>query len=189
MSLRPIALPGDDLVPDAVMVFDRSREIAATPEAIWPWLVQLGKRRAGWYMPARVERFVPPGRRGARAIDPRWQELAVGDRVPDYGGRHETLEVALIDPPHALVYRSERRGALFSWALLLRPVGMGRTDVHLRFRGKVRSTGWRRRALVLLGDAFDWATTELMLRGLSERVEPVHQRSVVTGAPRTRSSP
>ncbi|HEX7299736.1 MAG TPA: SRPBCC family protein [Solirubrobacteraceae bacterium] len=170
LSLPPITLPGDDLIPDAGMAFDRSREIAAPPEAIWPWLVQLGKRRAGWYLPARVERLVPGGRRGAATIDPRWQTLAVGDRISDYGGRHETLEVALIDPPRALVYRSERRGAVFTWALVLRPAGVGRTDVHLRFRGRLRSTGWRRRALVLVGGIFDWATTELMLRGLDERV-------------------
>ena len=45
---------GDDIIPDANMVFDRGRDIAAPPEAVWPWLLQLGKRRAGWYAPRSV---------------------------------------------------------------------------------------------------------------------------------------
>jgi Polyketide cyclase / dehydrase and lipid transport len=167
----PPARHGDDLVPDATMVFDRAREIDGAPEQVWPWLVQLGKRRAGWYLPATVERFVPRSRRAARALDHRWQALAVGERIPDYGGRDAWLEVVSIDPPRSLVYRSERRGARFSWALILEPAGPGRTRVRLRFRGAIKSTGRRRRAIAALGDAFDWATAELMLRGLAERLD------------------
>jgi hypothetical protein len=166
-------LPGDDVVPGASMVYDRSRAIAAAPEEIWPWLVQLGKRRAGWYLPASVERLIPSGRRAERTLHTRWQTLAVGDRIPDYGGRDAELEVVRLDPPSALVYRSGRRRAVFSWALVLDPDGAGRTVVRLRFRGRLRSTGWRRRAIVAGGELFDWATAELMLRGLDERVERV----------------
>jgi hypothetical protein len=165
-------LPGDDLVPDASMTFDRFRTIAASPDRIWPWLVQLGKRRAGWYLPDVVERrLIPRSRRAARILDPRWQRLRVGDRIPDYGGRDETLEVVTINAPIALVYRSRRGKARFSCALLLHPGDSGHTVVQLRFRGKLASTGWRRRVIVTLGEFFDWATSELMLRGLQERVE------------------
>ncbi len=170
----PDQLPGDDIVLGAFMVFDRRRVIAAPPHAVWPWLVQLGKRRAGWYAPRGVERWlVPPRRRAARALDPRWQSLAVGDRVPDYGGRDEFLEVVLIDAPHALVYRSARRGARFSWALILTSEGAHGTLVRLRFRGRLRSTGWRRRAIIAVGGCFDAITAEVLLRGLAERVEGV----------------
>jgi hypothetical protein len=165
---------GDELLPDATMVFDRVWSIDAGPEEIWPWLMQLGKRRAGWYLPRGVERLLPPGRRAIRRVDPRWQTLSVGDRIPDYGGRDEYLEVALIKPGRALVYRSERKGAQFTWALLLEPQGPGpgpgATALRLRFRGRLRSTGWRRRAIVTGGNFFDWATGALMLAGLRERV-------------------
>jgi hypothetical protein len=164
--------PGDELIPDATMVFDRVSVIDAAPAEIWPWLMQLGKRRAGWYLPRSVERLLPPGRRAARRIDPRWQTLAVGDRIPDYGGRDEYLEVARIEPGRALVYRSERGGAPFTWALLLEPQGPGATHLRLRFRGRLRSTGWRRRAIVTGGDLLDWATGALLLAGLRERVAP-----------------
>jgi hypothetical protein len=152
-------------------VFDRERLVAAPREEVWPWLVQLGKRRAGWYLPHAVERLVPRARRGARAIDPRWQSLAPGQRIPDYGGRDEHLEVASIDPPAALVYRSQRRRALFSWALVLEARPGGATLVRLRFRGSLRSHGVRRAAIVAAAGLFDRVTSELMLAGLAERVE------------------
>lgn len=164
--------PGDELVPDASMVFDTVRTVDAAPEEIWPWLVQLGKGRAGWYFPRRFENLLIPARRRAtRTIEPQWQDLAVGDSVPDYGGRDETLEVARIDPPEALIYRSERGSAVFSWALLLKGAPeRDRTQVHLRFRGKLASTGLKRRLIVGAGEFFDRSTGELMLRGLAERV-------------------
>lgn len=162
--------PGDELLPAANMVFDRTAVIDATSEDIWPWLVQLGKQRAGWYLPARVERLLPPRRRAARAIEARWQSIAVGERIPDYGGRDGYLEVVTIDPPRVLVYRSARGDTRFTWALLLTPLSGTQTNVRLRFRGQLRSRGVVRRAIVTGGDFFDWATGALMLRGLRERV-------------------
>ena len=57
-------LPGDDLVPHATTVMDRALTLPAPPEAVWPWLVQLGKRRAGWYLAWPGERWGRPSRRG-----------------------------------------------------------------------------------------------------------------------------
>jgi hypothetical protein len=170
MSTGLSSTPGDEIVPDANMVFDRVVVLEASPAEIWPWLIQLGKRRAGWYLPGSVERVLPRGRRATRRVDPRWQVLSVGDRIPDYGGRDEYLEVTRIEPERALIYRSERKGAPFSWALLLEARGPGTTALRLRFRGRLSSTGWRRRAIVSGGDFFDWATGALMLAGLRERL-------------------
>ena len=54
-------LPGDDLVPSADVVMDRAFTVSAPAEEVWPWLVQLGKQRAGWYLPRRLERLLPLG--------------------------------------------------------------------------------------------------------------------------------
>ena len=79
------------------------------PEVVWPWLVRARKQRAGWYPPRRVERLVPPSRRAPRHVEPRWQGLAaVGDVVPDYGGQHETFQVAALEPGSHVVYTSRR---------------------------------------------------------------------------------
>jgi hypothetical protein len=165
---------GDDVVPDADVVMDRGFEARGTPEQVWPWLVQLGKQRAGWYLPARLETLVPPRMRGLRTIDPRWQELAPGDVIPDWGGADAQFEVVTVDPPHALVHRSTRprpgREPLeLSWALVLTAAPPDRTRLHLRLR--INALGRRAPALVAaVGGLIDEATVGPMFAGLAERV-------------------
>jgi hypothetical protein len=65
---RAATLPGDGLIPGERGITTMATTIAAPPEAVWPWLVQLGKRRAGWYLPARLERLVPARRRALRHL-------------------------------------------------------------------------------------------------------------------------
>ncbi len=65
-------MAGDGIIARPDVVMDRAVTVAAPPAAVWPWLVQLGKKRAGWYLPAAAERFVPPRRRAAWRIDPAW---------------------------------------------------------------------------------------------------------------------
>jgi len=168
-----LRLIGDEVIPDAGLVFDRAATFAASPHEVWPWVVQLGKKRAGWYMPSRLEPWIvwSKERRAATHIDERWQHLEVGDRVPDYGGKNEWFEVSEFEPPHTLVYRSERNAGSFSWALVLSEVAPGRTRLHARFRGTLTSTGIKRRAIETLGDLFDSVTVEVMFAGLRERVE------------------
>lgn len=172
--------PGDDLIPDAVMVYDRIRTVNAPAENIWPWVVQLGKGRGGWYLTRPWERLLPSSWKASRTVEPKWQGLAVGDRVADYGmSKDDYFDVVAVDPPRALVYRSERYGAVYTWALLLRekqPVDDGavETVVHLRFRGRIQSTGLKRRLIVTVGGWFDHWTAMPMLAGLAERAEKPH---------------
>ncbi|RYU10075.1 hypothetical protein ETU37_19235 [Nocardioides iriomotensis] len=161
--------PGDQLVDPATVVMDRGFDLAHPPAAVWPWLVQLGKRRAGWYLPRPVERLVPRGRRALRHVDPRWQGLAVGDVIPDYGGRDATFEVAELVPASHLVHTSRRGGTSVSWTLHLSPYDGGRsTRVHLRLRlGPVRHV----RVAETVGGAFDALTILGLAAGLAERLD------------------
>lgn len=167
-------LPGDDLVPHATVVMDRALTLSAPPAAVWPWLVQLGKHRAGWYLPRSVERLVPPGRRALRRVDPRWQGLAVGEVIPDWGGREATFTLALLDPPHALVHTSRRGRTDLSWALVLAGgADPGTTRLQLRLRlGPVR----HRRLAGTLGGAFDRLTVLGLAAGLEERLRETGSR-------------
>jgi hypothetical protein len=159
--------PGDAIVADADVVMDRGFTVGATPEVVWPWLVQLGKSRAGWYLPRSVERGIPQPRRALRRIDPQWQTLRVGDLIPDYGGKNETFEVAIINAPTTLVYRSQRGRTRVSWAITLSAIDGGWTRVHLRLRlGPVR----HRHLASSAGGFFDLATIAGMAAGLQERL-------------------
>jgi hypothetical protein len=166
-------MPGDDLVDPADVVMDRAFTVPGTPEQVWPWVEQLGKGRAGWYLPRRLERLVPPSRRAARRVDGRWLGLVVGDRIPDYGGRHEYFEVAEIDRPRHLVHRSQRGRMRLSWAIALDPVAEGGASraAATRVRLRLRLTPVRRRRLAeSVGEWFDGLTIAGMAAGLRERL-------------------
>ena len=165
--LQPRA--GDHLVPHAAVIMDRAFTVPGDPPTVWPWIVQLGKQRAGWYLPHTVERFLPRSRRAVRRIDPRWQSLAVGTVIPDYGGRHETFTVAVIEPPTTLVYTSRRGSADVSWSITLRaePDSSRATRVLLRLRvGPVR----HRRLVETAGGLVDLLTIAGLARGLHQRL-------------------
>jgi hypothetical protein len=190
-----LTLPGDELIPDAAVVMDRVLHLPAAPAQVWPWLVQLGKRRAGWYFPRLGEHMIPRGRRASWTIDSRWQGAVVGDRIPDWGPGNPSFEAVAVDPPTALVYLSLRQKSrghgwpdpgheddadvrAFSWALVLSPsVGseVGTTRVHIRLR--VRRSARPRRPwsplVVAAGRAIDWGTIRLLERGLSQRLKKV----------------
>jgi hypothetical protein len=96
------ALPGDELVADAQAVDTRGIDIAAPPEAVWPWLVQMGYGRAGWYSYDQLDMNHP----SADRILPDCQSLAVGDVLPtDPGGG---FEVRVVEPDQALVAYVDR---------------------------------------------------------------------------------
>ncbi len=163
---RSASRVGDDLVPDADVAMDTGFDLPRPPHEVWPWIVQLGKRRAGWYLPRAVERVIPPSRRAAREVLPRWQDLAVGDVIPDYGGADETFEVVEIEPGRHLLYRSRRGRTDVSWAITLTPSPEG-TRVHLRLRlAPVR----RVRLAESVGGLFDALTIAGMAAGLRERL-------------------
>ncbi len=46
---RAATLPGDGIVGDPSVVTDHAITIDAPPAAVWPWLVQMGWGRGGWY--------------------------------------------------------------------------------------------------------------------------------------------
>ena len=161
------SMPGDDLLrrPDAVM--DRAFTVTAPPDVVWPWLVQLGKERAGWYLPRRVERLIPRSRRAIRHIDPRWQDMTPGDVIPDYGGRRATFTVHQMVQDSVLVFTSRRGRTDISWSIRLRPVGTDATRVHLRLRlGPIR----RKWLANTVGELIDLLTIAGMAAGLQERV-------------------
>ncbi len=160
---QTVSLPGDELVPEGTNLLTRGITIGAPPEAVWPWLVQMGYGRAGWYS---YDRLDMKGLSADRIL-PELQGLKVGDQLPthDDGG----FEVRQLDPSRALVVYLDTGlvdgwekkpevsisakdtpglaasggflGAAspqefkVSWAFVLEPAGPGRTRLIERTRG------------------------------------------------------
>jgi proline iminopeptidase len=77
--------------------------IDAPPSRIWPWLVQMGCDRAGWYSWDKLDNG---GRASAEEIHPEWQQIAIGDRLlatPSGGAR---FEVVALEPERFLALRA-----------------------------------------------------------------------------------
>ncbi|MDQ2811233.1 MAG: hypothetical protein M3Z75_04960 [Actinomycetota bacterium] len=171
---REATRPGDDIIARPDVVMDRAFTVAAPVAAVWPWIAQLGKKRAGWYLPRSIERFLPHRGRAVRGIYPAWQHLAVGDIIPDYGGQNATFEVAAVTPPTALVYRSVRGRTAMTWSLTLIPLPVSGSPAgeHTRIHLRLRLAPVRRKWLAdTAGGFIDFLTIAGMAAGLKERLE------------------
>ncbi len=96
--------PGADVVPDGERAATMAVTIDALPERVWPWLVQMGWDRAGWYSWDRLDNA---GRPSATEVHPEWQDLALGDYVKAWspGGPMDAWEVAALEPNRFLGLR------------------------------------------------------------------------------------
>lgn len=96
--------PGDELVPDADGQSTMATTLPAPPEQVWPWLVQMGCDRAGWYSWDRADNA---GRPSADRLVPQWQDLAEGDRIASTPDGRSWFTVARLDPLRTLVLRAD----------------------------------------------------------------------------------
>jgi hypothetical protein len=94
--------PGAELVPDGRRSGTMAVTIDAPPRQVWPWLLQIGWDRGGWYSWDHLDNA---GRPSAREVHPEWQDLAVGDRLRFWapgGGVLDSYEVAVVEPDRFL---------------------------------------------------------------------------------------
>lgn len=177
---RAAALPGDDIIASPQVVTDHAVTIDAPPSAVWPWLVQMGWGRAGWYTARWVDRLLfPANGPSASRIVPELQDISVGTFIPD--GPPETrcgLIVRQLEPEHALVLHStthlplswrDRAAADWSWAFVLTPVD-GRTRFHFRSRWTT-SPWWLTAATWFALVPADFVMSRDMLVGVKQRAE------------------
>jgi hypothetical protein len=75
--------------------------IGAPPEGVWPWLVQIGWDRGGWYSWDRLDNA---GRPSATQVHPEWQDVAVGDQLSFWalGRRMDAYRVGVLEPSRFL---------------------------------------------------------------------------------------
>lgn len=94
-------LPGDDLVPEPGWSYTHAISIRAPRSAVWPWLMQLGQGRGGFYSYELLENLAGCDIHNVLEIRPELQRLAVGDTVrmrKAFGPK-----VVLLEPERALV--------------------------------------------------------------------------------------
>lgn len=74
--------PGDRLCAPGAFTTTRAIDVAAPVGAVWPWLLQLGYDRGGYHSYAGLERLLGIPVRNAESIEPAWQRIERGHRMP-----------------------------------------------------------------------------------------------------------
>jgi hypothetical protein len=128
---RSWRLDGDDFLSDARAQLTHAMTITAAPADVWPWLLQMGCRRAGWYSWDRLDNAGVPS---ADHIVPALQGLAVGDVLPWRPEGTEGFKVVRIEPERLLLLQSVGPQFEGTWAFVLEPLAGGRTRLVVRYR-------------------------------------------------------
>lgn len=189
-ALRMQPLPGDDLVVHPDWTTDFGIDIAAAREQVWPWIVQIGYGRAGWYAWFPLDNNGTPS---ADTIVPELQGLAEDDIIPD-GPRaadgYGVWRVRTLTPPSAMVLESRRNPVTgreigdaedasyihITWVFTLAELGPRRSRLHVRVRGQLHGKAWAApiaRAARLLFGLGDNVMENTMLQGIRDRAERV----------------
>ena len=162
------SLPGDDLVPRPTFNATRAVTISASPERIWPWLVQTGLTRAGWYSYDILDNL---GRRSARHIIPELQNLAVGDIVPMSPDGKQGMPVQSMDAPSSMVWGIPG-DTTWTWQLDRSQDGSTRLITRVRSHYRWLSPSIAFSALVEFGDIWMMRKMLLTLRARAEGISP-----------------
>jgi hypothetical protein len=178
------ALPGDDLVADPLHVATHAITLRAAAEDVFPWVVQIGQNRGGFYSYDFLENLLKLDIHSAEAIHPEWQDLRPGEdyMTLDPDG-YMKLAVVTQDAPHAFVVRSgapgepQPPGDLFkgeidcSWAFVVEPLDGHTSRLIIRWRAAWRRTARAAFALAFMLEPMHFLMEERMLRGIRERAE------------------
>jgi hypothetical protein len=172
------AMPGDDIVPNPHYTIQHAISIRAEPADVWPWLVQLGQDRGGFYSYAWLERAVGDRITIADRVHPEWQTLAEGDLIratqPDYlggiFGRDLGWRIVRLEPERVLTLGGWgsfilQRGAVGETRLIVRVRGAGKPNVALAPFG------------LLVLEPAHFIMERAMLRGIKQRVERATQHT------------
>jgi hypothetical protein len=141
------ALPGDELISQAIDTLTHAVTVRRARRDVWPWLVQMGAgSRAGWYSYDRLDNGGQPS---AKRIVPELQHPAVGSIFPALPGVTDGFTLLAIDPERMLTlgWLTPDGTPQVTWTFVLDEVSPGVTRLLVRARG---GPGYRFHGLPLL---------------------------------------
>ena len=176
---RERAWAGDQFVRPDHTAYTRAIDIAASASEVWPWLIQFGLGRAGFYSYELLERVVGIPVRNVESIVPDWQSLSVGDAIflhPTAPG----IPVAALETGRHLCFGvvdrsdqpAERPDPGRSWSMYVEP--RSATCCRLLLRGCIeplRRPTFSKHLANLLEEPIDFIMEQRMLRTIKRLAE------------------
>ena len=141
-------LPGDDLFPVYAGEATHAITIHATPQQIWPWLMQIGQDRSGFYSYTILENLFGSGMPKVERLVREWKPRVPGETVwfanPKRFDGQGRMIAAVVEPDRAFSMVSANdwqslqvggRAHEGIWTFTLEPIGNGETRLIARLRG------------------------------------------------------
>jgi hypothetical protein len=172
-------MPGDDIVPRASFHATRAITIEAPPELVWPWIAQMGYRRAGFYTYALLDNA---GFDSADHVMAEYQPPRIGDWMPMAKKVNQTtaFKVKAFTIDQWLLW--EKPDSTWAWKLV--PLDGGRTRLLSRLKQRYawQEPGSAILTLILL-EFGDFPMMRRVMNGIKARAERLNaQRSTGTAA-------
>ena len=163
-------MPGDWIVRDATFNATRAVTIDARPDQVWPWIVQMGTGRGGFYGYDWIDRA---GLASAEDILPQYQSPEAGDVVPSSTDARTGYLVKGFQPNHYMLWLA--RTPRLTWCWELRPIGPDRTRLVTRVRFR---HPWRSFAIftALATDVGDTILMPKCMLGIKARAEALARK-------------
>ena len=159
------AMPGDDVVKHPTFNATRAVTIQARPEEIWPWLVQIGCKRAGWYSYDWIDNL---GISSANCIVPELQHLEIGDLIPFSPDGKQGMWVKTFEPDRWMLWVAKEDQSTWTWGLYPQDESHTRliTRLHVRYTWRLP---WG--LYYLIQDVGDIVMIRKCMLGIKQRAE------------------
>jgi hypothetical protein len=167
------AMPGDDDIPSPSFNATRAVTVHAPPEAIHPWIVQIGMTRAGWYSYDLLDNL---GRPSATRLIPELQQIYAGQIIPMSPDGKYGVYVKEFKENEWILWNDKEGDTTWFWGLY--PEGENRTRLVTRVRIKYL---WNSPAALfnLLVEFADLPMMHKCLLGIKERAEKLYNDGLV----------
>lgn len=185
------SLPGDDLVPGSAEGYTHAITIHAAAADVWPWLLQIGQDRGGFYSYELLENLTGCNIENADRIVPEFQHVEVGDKVTMHPKNPYPYVVAGIEPERALILQirvDTQTGETFelsdplpddylnqSWVFFLDPLGEKTTRLISRSRNDIPPSFSNKLVYGIFG-TISIVMDRKMLQGIKARAEGNKQK-------------
>ena len=165
------SMPGDDLVGTPSFNATRAVTIKASPSDIYPWIVQMGLNRAGWYSYDLLDNL---GRKSEEEILPIFQSVQVGTLIPMSPNNNYGLWVKEFKKDEWMLWWDKKGNTTWGWEIY----SNGKRDCRLVSRVRIKYQ-WSRLGIFfnLLIEFFDILMMRKCMLGIKRRAESLEKRN------------